>query len=270
MKKSKRLNDENDKTYYPEEIPDTSTKKFDHLKHEARIHEYKRIEENRSLRQLKQQRILFTKTDKHIHAVDIILEKAKEAISPYSPIEYTDNGKTFSIRYDRFNFEDPNSFYTFLNQLKAKGCFDKWSVNPFKDANNAEIILTKVSINKLRKYRNEIIYPNITNKLIFYISGKIIYYGKKGQKYETYLNPANNPYKLIKYLTKNPYSEFNAEILANELKKPRSGSDSPLPERRIRDTIASIEDQLSLKKADKFIEVKMCRFSLRCIVEINP
>lgn len=108
------------------------------------------------------------------------------------------------------------------------------------------------------------------NKLVFHKSiGKVTYCGKDGNKYEGDLNPEGNPYKLLRFLAKSPNVYFNPEELGKSVLNPPRRDADPLPDRRVRDTIREIRDQLKLKKDDGFFITNKCMYGVKCTVELQ-
>jgi len=104
------------------------------------------LEDKRHRETLKQNRILATKENKYLHAIDTIIERA-------------DLGdENFSIDYYYFNFEDrmdaSKILEKFLSELAGAGCFEKYA-----RANYAEGVrfgFIKANAAKLREFREKL------------------------------------------------------------------------------------------------------------------
>jgi len=98
----------------------------------------------------KQQRILNSKEDKKIHALDIITERIK----PYYPQQ-----KDISIDYYYFNYEDrmddSKLFEKFLEEAKNKECFEQFSRTNCADGIGFSFF--NVDLKKITKFKEKLL-----------------------------------------------------------------------------------------------------------------
>ncbi|QQG43970.1 MAG: hypothetical protein HYW86_03850 [Candidatus Roizmanbacteria bacterium] len=147
--------------YYPDIIPDTLTPQIEKLKEQSRQKAYKeKQEEAKKLWQEKQERITKTTDDKYVHTLKTIIEWASI--------------KKRTIPLQCFNFTNMESslFRAFLDKLKAYGCFDCWTINPYKDAYHTDIVFGNINTQLLNQYLN-------MNQTIFFKSGEDVVYHNK-------------------------------------------------------------------------------------------
>lgn len=114
---------------------------------EANIRQHEQtLAEKRHKEDLKQKRILATKEDKFIHAINLIIERAKYQSSP-----------SFSIDFYDFNFEDTMDnlrvLLGFLDSLVASGCLKSYSKTSY--TGGVRIYFNGVDIAKLEDFRDK-------------------------------------------------------------------------------------------------------------------
>lgn len=101
-------------------------------------------------RQFKNQRILNSKEDKKIHALNTIIERTE----PCYPSQ-----KDVSIDYYHFNYEDRvddgKLLANFLDIAKNKGCFNGFTTT--NDFRKTIINFIEIDLNKTKKYRDELL-----------------------------------------------------------------------------------------------------------------
>lgn len=109
-------------------------------------------------KQFKQDRILQTKKDKYVHAIDEIIERLES---------YDDGRKNISIDYHYFNFEDrmddSKIFERFLDKLVRAGCLEKFGRSNYAGGTSFSFI--GVDLGKLKKYREKIIKEKGVNDI---------------------------------------------------------------------------------------------------------
>ncbi len=253
MKKISSLIDPQGQVYYPTVTEDLSKTLLKEAQKITRHNESLRRNDLIRQQNNKNYRISNSKIDKQVHAIRIIIEKAEEALSPTSPIEY---GDSFSIDYYNFNFEDRSDarvlFENFLNKLKNAHCFINWSKNPYRS--EAVYIFKKIDIQKLRMYASSLNIGSKANILKFSRStGYVIFFDKDGIKYESKFKTNTDYYKLLNYLVKQPHIKFPFDELADQLNKPKSMDQGSGDEKRVRDTVAYIKKKLKYRGNDLFI-----------------
>lgn len=113
------------------------------------------LADRRNREQLKNNRILAAKTDKYLHAINLIIEHREAKDNP----NYLRDGNdptSFSIPYYFFNFEDHikirDLLEAFLFKLKNAGCFEDFDRSPTTPL-GSNIVFHKVNLNKLIEYR---------------------------------------------------------------------------------------------------------------------
>lgn len=108
-----------------------------------------------------------------------------------------------------------------------------------------------------------------TSKLIIYSSGLIKYVINDGRKYEKKFSQNTNAVRLLKRLATDPGSLLSAKIINDSFKSPKASADTPDPDRRVRDTITYIQNEMGLPKNKSFFIVDSGRFGLSCVVELR-
>lgn len=104
------------------------------------------------------------------------------------------------------------------------------------------------------------------NLFTFSISkGTMFYISPTGEEYRGRLNTSSNSYRLIYFLTKNPFKVFDFDNLAKNLRDKRQGANSS-NERRVRDTVAVIKNKLKYDGEELF--VSNYGFGLKCDVKL--
>lgn len=143
-----------EEVYTPEVIPDKTEEIIREI-NASKLRMDEQADRDYKHRQLlKQNRILGTKKDKYLHAIDLIIEWAGKYQDQNNSILF---GKTIGIDYYLFNFEDRldvvlNLFKPFLNKLKNDGCFTSWKRHTF--VKKSLFTFFEVDIDKLKEYRN--------------------------------------------------------------------------------------------------------------------
>ncbi len=134
------------KVYEPEVITDR-TEELIKKAEEANIRQHEQALADRSHKQdLKQKRILATKEDKFIHAINLIIERTKYQNTP-----------SFSIDFYDFNFEDTMDnlrvLLGFLDSLVTSGCLKSYPKTSY--TGGVRINFNGVNIAKLEDFRNK-------------------------------------------------------------------------------------------------------------------
>ncbi len=138
--------------YLPLEIPDDTEKILKKVEESRRRMEDKWDKVIDRREKARNGRILASKEDKNLHAINLIITYAEMAKSPQN-LENGNDPTTFTIPYYYFNFEDSKLFTFFLDSLKNAGCFKTWTTNPFKDADNIEFIFGGVNSTALTQFK---------------------------------------------------------------------------------------------------------------------
>ena len=153
------------------------------------------LEDKRHRETLKQNRILATKENKYIHAIDTIIERA-------------DLGNAnFNIDYYYFNFEDrmdaSKMLEKFLSELAGAGCFEKYVRTNY--AGGVRFGFIKADPTKLREFKERLnkagIVKEENNKGKEDIKKITIIELKSGK----YLLAVNDDYKGVKKIRKSKY-----------------------------------------------------------------
>lgn len=105
-------------------------------------------------------------------------------------IEYADNGKTFSVRWDEF--WDKNDFRIFkhieevFDNLQTNKCFKSWQLNSYKNSDNAEYIFSKIDIVALQSFKESInlITFQSDETVVYDDKNKILYFKVEARKPE--------------------------------------------------------------------------------------
>ncbi len=180
---------------------------------ERQINEARKWEADRALKEkqhkelLKQNRILATKENKYIHAIDTIIERAGLG------------NENFSIDYYYFNFEDrmdaSKMLEKFLLELQNNGCFEKYIRTNY--ARGVRFSFIKNNIIELKKFRKSLENGKIQkgerfdNKQIEKITLIELKNGK-------YLLAVNDDYKSVKKIRKSKYYPiFIEEVSKREI-----------------------------------------------------
>ncbi len=112
----------------------------------------------------KQQRILNSKEDKRIHAINTIIEHIKP---------FYLNQKNISIDYYYFNFEDrmddSKRFEQFLEELKYAGCFKGFKRQNY--TGGVKFHFFEVNVDKLEKYKRNFSKGSEENKIKVEVEG---------------------------------------------------------------------------------------------------
>jgi len=154
---SKKIRRLAEQVYYPQTIPDR-TEELIKLSREAQIRQrQENLEEKRRGEDVKNARILASREDKYLHAINLIIEHAGAAI----PVKNLDTGIStisYSIPYHFFNFENHTTYRnlleTFLSKLKEAGCFEDFFMSThFWDTNFGFL---HVDIHKLMVYKEQL------------------------------------------------------------------------------------------------------------------
>lgn len=152
--------------YYPQTIPD-KTRGFERLVRKASEREHQRnLDERKRREDAKNARILASKEDKYLHAVNLIIEHREAKDNPI----YLGNGNdptSFSIPYYFFNFEDHikirDLLEAFLFKLKNAGCFESFDRSPATPL-GSDVIFHKINLEKLKEYRDTILETKSEDK----------------------------------------------------------------------------------------------------------
>lgn len=150
IKKKITLNERVEKVYEPEVIPDR-TDEFIKKVEDANIRQHDQaLAERRHRENLKQKRILASKEDKFIHAINLIIERA----------EYQKTKRdSFSIDYHDFNFEDTMDesrvLEGLLEKLKKDGAIKGYSRQNY--TGGTRFGFSGVNIPKLKQARHKIL-----------------------------------------------------------------------------------------------------------------
>ncbi len=109
----------------------------------------------------------------------------------------------------------------------------------------------------------------LKNKLIIHTkSGKAVYFGPSGKKYEHQFDVRDNTGKVLIYLASHPSGELDAATLAKLLNKPRHDEVGNTDDRRVRDTFQSLRKGLGLVKNPDDCFQTARGFGLKCSVEL--
>ena len=102
MKHASKKDPTEEKVYFPQTIPDKTEDLLNGARKYNRLQAERRHREWLQWQKMKHDRIVATKIDKYVHALNVIIEKTEEVQSGASPIHYE---SAFSISYYNFNFE---------------------------------------------------------------------------------------------------------------------------------------------------------------------
>lgn len=153
---SKKIKQVTEQVYYPETIPD-KTEELIKLSREADQREHQEILEDKRRREdAKNARILTSKVDKYVHAINTMIEFTEAAKSPLS-IENKNDPNRCTVPYFYFNFENRLDtrllFDSFLSELREAGCFK--SYNRWATYWDLNYTFDEIDIGKLIKLRKK-------------------------------------------------------------------------------------------------------------------
>lgn len=146
VKKKITLNERVEKVYEPEVIPDR-TDEFIKKVEDANIRQHDQaLAERRHRENLKQKRILASKEDKFIHAINLIIERAEYQNSPSICIELYD------LNFEN-TIEEVKTLKGWFEELKTFGGFKHYSKQNY--TGDTRFYLTGLNIGKLEQYKNQ-------------------------------------------------------------------------------------------------------------------
>lgn len=162
-------------------------------------------------------------------------------------IEEVEEKSDFQIHADRSNNPKSAGFHYYLKINKPK--FDTLYHNYQK---------------LVKQYETA---ENIGNTLTFHTDGRVEYVSPQGKAYSASFGRKTNQYKLLQFLTKNPFQLFSFDELGRVLNPARLHAEETGNERRVRNTVKEITDKIGYK-GDELI-VSDYGFGLQCDVSIK-
>lgn len=127
----------------------------------------------------------------------------------------------------------------------------------------------KEALEEVGEKQKSVMLAHLRTLTVFLQTGKTVFTGNKQYRsYQAKFDPSDNSYKLLVFLATRFIPE-PAEKIAEVLNEPRSNSNSPTPERRVRDTIKQIRHALQITKQDDFFIVSKNKFGINCNTELR-
>ncbi len=169
----------------------------------------RQLQEQLQRKRFKQDRILQSKEDKYIHAINEIIER----------LESYDDGQTnISIDYHYFNFEDrmddSKIFERFLDKLVHAGCLEKFGRSNYASGTNFSFI--GVNLKKLKEYKTTLGEEKKDDgENTVYLSPDGDLYRKPKNQFCYPMEKDSNRCKIVKYLSENFGYQKTALIKTN-------------------------------------------------------
>lgn len=174
------------------------------------------------------------------------------------------NEEMLIFLYSEFFLRNTDIFYSSLYECNGEQCFLDLNDEQNEVLNYLEKIIKKEQIEN--KIKQNINIENIGKELLIISqeTGKVSFINKVGKKYEVEFKTYTNSFKLLMFLCHHPKTLHSYKTLSEQINKPRSHSDHPSIDRRIRDTVKEIKDKLN------GIPLTTDRgYKLDCSVQIN-